>query len=382
MKILHMLFYALSISFILFMAWFYVWERLIETATLAEPLRQVVLGFFLIAFSLQAARWLLYRVKGDLSWLIGPAYFSFGLLSHLFLATLTKDCLYYIWWLAAPGSFELHEAWVNSWVSYVIFFFCLALNLWGAQTAYEGPEVKRVSVDLRKDPKSEDVFRIVQISDLHVGPIIRKPYVENVVRLCNELEGDVVCVTGDLGDGDPRALEDDLRPLRQLKSRLGTFYSTGNHEYYWNVDRWVHAVKSVGFRVLFNEGVLLPAGARSVWLAGVPDISASKIRKDHVHDAEAAVRGAPPDAVKVLLAHQPKSCFEAVRVGFDLMLSGHTHGGQYAPFTWMVDWFNPYSKDLHRLHRMFVYVNVGTGFWGPPLRLGVVSEITLLEVKI
>lgn len=377
-----MLVYALTVAFVLFLSWFYVWERLIETAKLADPLRQIVLGFFAIAYGLQALRWLLYRVKGDLSWLIGPAYFSFGLLSHLFLATLAKDVLYYVWWLAAPGSFALYENSVNSWVSYVIFFFCLAASLWGAQTAYEGPEVRRVRVDLRRDPESDKILRIAQISDLHVGPIIKKPYVENVVRMVNELEPDVICVTGDLGDGDPDALGADLAPLAKLKPKLGVYYSTGNHEYYWNVDRWVRAAKSLGFRVLFNDGVLLPGDGRPVWLAGVPDISANRIRKDHVHDPVAAARGAPEGSAKILLAHQPHSCDSAERAGFDLMLSGHTHGGQYAPFTWMVDWFNPYSKDLNKHHRMFVYVNVGTGFWGPPLRLGVVSEITLLEILV
>lgn len=377
-----MLFYSLIVSLILSLCWFYVWERLIETAELAEPLKQVVLSFFVIAFVLQAARWFLYKAKGDLSWLTGPAYFSFGLLTHLMIAAMTKDLLYLLWWTAAPGSFAVHEAWVNSWVSYVIFFVCLAGNLWGAQTAYEGPEVKTVKVDLRKDPNSTRQLRIAQISDLHVGPLIKKNYVDNVVRMVNELKPDVICVTGDLGDGYPEHLEEDLLPLKNLKSPMGTYYCTGNHEYYWNIDGWVHAVKRVGMKVLFNSGTLLPGEGRPIWLAGVPDISAWRIRRDHTHEPEKALEGAPPEAAKILLAHQPQSCDTAERAGFDLMLCGHTHGGQYFPFTWMTDWFMPYSRDLNKHHKMFVYVNVGTGFWGPPIRLGEVSEVTLLEVLV
>lgn len=374
--------YAVGVSVVLFFAWFYVWERLIETAELAQPLRQIVLSFFVLAYLLQAARWALYKVKGDLSWIIGPAYFAFGLLSHLLLATLLKDGAYLVWWLLAPESFAAHEAWWNSWVSYVIFFAGLALNLWGAQTAYEGPEIKKVKVPL--SPSSTHTLKIAQISDLHVGPIIKEKYVRDVVSRVMDLEADLICITGDLGDGFPQHLKEDLAPLAKLKAPLGVFYITGNHEYYWNVDAWIGAVKSLGFQILFNSGVLLKTSAgRPVWLAGVPDKSAWRIRKDHVHDVKSAFDQAPTDAARILLAHQPASIYEAHAESCDLMLSGHTHGGQYFPFTLMVDWFNPYSKGLalHR-ERTWVYVNTGTGFWGPPLRLGVLSEITLLEVQI
>lgn len=376
--------YAVVVCLTLFVGWLYVWERLIETASLADPLKHTLLGFFVVAYALQAARWLFFRVKGDLSWLVGPAYFSVGILSHLFLATLLKDICYQLWWLVAPQSFQVHEAWVNSWVSYVIFFICLAANLWGAQTAYEGPEIQKVKLDGRKGREREASrpLRLVQISDLHVGPLIRRPYVENVVDLCQSLNPDVVVFTGDIGDGKPEHLENDLLPFKRLKVPQGIYYVTGNHEYYWNVDGWIHVAKGVGMRVLFNEGIEVVHEGQSVWIAGVPDRSAKAIRPDHIEDIDAAIKEAPESSYKILLAHQPRSVIKAEKAGFDLVLSGHTHAGQYFPFTHIVGWFNPYSKDLHKHGNAHIYVNRGTGFWGPPLRLGATSEITLLEIDL
>lgn len=376
-----MFIYAFGVSAILFLGWFYVWERLIQTAGLAEPVRQLLLGFFVVGYLLQASRWALYKVKGDLSWLIGPAYFSFGLLSHLFLATLAKDLLSLVWWGISADTYLRWDDTVNPWMSYLIFFGCFALSLWGAQSAYEGPELKEVDIDTGHGV-TQTPLRVVQLSDIHVGPIIKKTYIEDVVRRVNELEADVICITGDLGDGMPEHLTEDLLPLSKMKSRMGVYYVTGNHEYYWNINGWIRAVKALGMKVLFNDGELLPTEKRPVWLGGVPDISAWRIRPDHTHSPEQAAVGAPANAYKILLAHQPRSCFTAEKAGFDLMLSGHTHGGQYLPFTWIVHWFNPFSQGLGRLNALQVYVNVGTGFWGPPLRLGVMSEITLLKIHL
>lgn len=379
-----MFIYAVVVCLTLFVGWLYVWERLIETASLGEPLRQTLLGFFVIAYGLQAVRWLFFRVKGDLSWLVGPAYFSVGLLSLLFLATLTKDLFYQLWWLGFPEHFDRHQAWVHAWTCYTLFFGSLAASLWGAQTVYEGPKVETVAVRplQRSLPPASRPFRVVQISDLHVGPLIRKPYVEQVVSLCNSLRPDIVVFTGDIGDGRPEHLENDLQPLKALHAPQGVYYVTGNHEYYWNVDGWIHVAKGVGMDVLFNSGRALAHEGRTLWLGGVPDRHAKHLRADHPHDVQAALAGSPDDAYKILLAHQPRSVIEGEEAGFDLVLSGHTHAGQYFPFTLVVDWFNPYSKGLHQHGKAHIYVNQGTGFWGPPLRLGTRSEITLLEIEV
>jgi predicted MPP superfamily phosphohydrolase len=173
-----------------------------------------------------------------------------------------------------------------------------------------------------------------------------------------------------------------LETLRGLKATHGVFFVTGNHEYYWNAPRWIHEIKKLGIQVLTNEGKMIPLPDRNLWIGGVPDVSAGGFDPSTPSRPALAM---PPvgssECLKILLAHQPKSCFEAQKAGFDLMLSGHTHWGQFFPFNYLVGFFNPYHKALNNHEGMWVYVNSGTGFWGPPLRLGVPSEITLIQMR-
>jgi predicted MPP superfamily phosphohydrolase len=295
-------------------------------------------------------------------------------MAQLFMATLLKDALL----LAAPFTvyYEyLHSLEGRRVVSAATFGLTLLVNLWGIVTALAGPRIRTVSIKLPRWPAGAPPFRIAQISDLHVGQIIQKPYVEKVVAKVNQLSADAIAITGDLGDAFPDSIRADLAPLGELKSREGTFYVLGNHEYYWNAPAWVKIGRQLGFEVLVNEGKMVGP----LWLGGVTDISASGIVAGHRSDPQKALppSGNPP---KVLLAHQPKSVFAAASAGFDLMLSGHTHNGQFFPFNLLVGRFNPYSHGLHEHGALQVYVNVGTGFWGPPLRSFVPAEITLLKL--
>ncbi len=168
-------------------------------------------------------------------------------------------------------------------------------------------------------------------------------------------------------------LPDDLAvaPLADLHARYGKFFVSGNHEYYWDGPGWLRELERLGFSVLTNAHRVLRRGAGRLLLAGVTDRGS---------DPVAALAGAPESDVKVLLAHQPSRAFAARAAGFDLQLSGHTHGGQYFPFSLLVRLFQPFVSGLHRLEEMWLYVSRGTGYWGPPLRLGAPSEITLIEL--
>lgn len=235
------------------------------------------------------------------------------------------------------------------------------------------PRVVRVTVPIRDLPADLAGLRIVQLSDLHVGPTIRRPFVDAVVDAANALAPDLVAVTGDVADGFVPELRDHVAPLARLRAPLGSFFVTGNHEYYWDPRGWTRELERLGLAVLSNEHRLLVRGRGRLLLAGVTDLSAGP-------DPQAALAGAPESDVRVLLAHQPRSAYAASAAGFDLQLSGHTHGGQFFPFNLLVRLFQPFVAGLHRLEEMWLYVSRGTGYWGPPLRLGAPSEITLIEL--
>lgn len=251
----------------------------------------------------------------------------------------------------------------------------------GVWTARQVPRVKEVEVPIRGLPRELDGYRIVQITDLHVGPTIREDFVAGVVQAIAPLDADLIAVTGDMVDGSPEDLEPLMQPLAELKSRDGVFFCTGNHEYYSGVLRWCAAMSRLGMTVLNNAHAVVTRGDARILVAGVTDYRAHTMVPSHRSDPAAAVEGAPDCDVRLLLAHQPKSCHAAAEVGFDLQLSGHTHGGQFFPWTLLVRLVQPFGAGLHRLGEMWVYVSRGTGYWGPPMRLGAPSEITLFRLR-
>jgi predicted MPP superfamily phosphohydrolase len=172
-----------------------------------------------------------------------------------------------------------------------------------------------------------------------------------------------------------------LEPLRNLRAPHGVFFVTGNHEYISGVEEWVTFLPSLGIRVLENERVTIGEGDDAFELAGVYDFSAARFRSRRVPDLAGALRGWTGDTALVLLAHQPKHAREAAARGVGLVLSGHTHGGQIWPFSYLVRLDQPYIAGLHRERETQVYVSEGTGYWGPPMRLGTRGEITRVVLQ-
>ena len=173
----------------------------------------------------------------------------------------------------------------------------------------------------------------------------------------------------------------EIAPLGDLRARDGVFFVTGNHEYFWDAAAWTAKFRALGAQVLNNEHALIRRGGAAIVVAGVTDYSTRHMGAPHGSDPAAALAGAPQDTAKILLAHQPASYAAASAAGFDLQLSGHTHSGQYFPFNLMIGYFQRYYRGLNRHSDMWIYVNRGTGYWGPPLRAGVPSEITLLVLR-
>ena len=242
------------------------------------------------------------------------------------------------------------------------------------------PEVLHVQVPIVGLPPALHGLRIVQMTDIHVGPTIKREYLERCVEVCNAQDADLVAVTGDLIDGFVGQLRDDVAPLGDLRAREGVFFVTGNHEYYWDGPAWCDEVARLGLTVLDNRHVVIERGGAKLLLAGVTDISAGSMVASHASDPAKACAGAPSCDVRVLLAHQPRSVYAAAKAGYDLQISGHTHGGQYFPMNLLVYLAQPYVAGLERHEDMWIYVSRGTGYWGPPMRAGAPSEITLLEL--
>ncbi len=243
---------------------------------------------------------------------------------------------------------------------------------------------RTVEVDIPIDdlPDGLDGFRIVQISDVHVGPTIKKPYLQAIVDRINELAPDVVAITGDLVDGSVEGLGEDVSPLAGLAATHGAFFCTGNHEYYSGADQWVGELRRLGVVPLMNEHRVLEHGGARLLVAGVTDLHGDRYHPSHACDpARAAAAAAAVVVAGVLLAHQPVVAYTSSELDFfDLQLSGHTHGGQYAPWSFLIKAVQPFAVGLHRLGRMWIYTSRGTGYWGPPVRMGAPSEITVLRL--
>ena len=256
-----------------------------------------------------------------------------------------------------------------------------AATLVGFVNARKRAGIRRVDVPIAGLPAALHGFSIAQISDLHIGPTIKRDYLERVVDAVNELDADMIAVTGDLVDGSVGDLAHHTQPLSRLSARYGAFFVTGNHEYYSGVHAWLREVRRLGLAVLINEHVVLLHEGESVVVAGVTDFSGGYFDASHHSDPAAALMGAPHDAgVKLLLAHQPRSAFAAAPAGFHLQLSGHTHGGQIFPWSYLVRLQQPFIAGLHRVESLWVYISRGTGYWGPPKRLGAPSEITYVRL--
>ncbi|HEY8360091.1 MAG TPA: metallophosphoesterase [Ramlibacter sp.] len=342
------------------------------------PLAGGLLALLLLASSvlipggLTARRWLRPPASDRLTW---AGMLCMGLFSSLFVLGLTRELVLAVAWLAGIGSERL-----VTWSARAVVGLALLAAALGFFNARRTAPVKRVRIRIPGLPPALEGFRIVQISDIHVGPTIKSAYLQAIVDRVNALQPDVVAVTGDVVDGSVPELAAHVAPLAQLRGRDGCYLVTGNHEYYAGVHAWTAEFQRLGLHVLHNAHVVLRRGDARLVLAGVPDYTGHHFDRLHQSDPSAALAGAPQDAPKVLLAHQPRTAPAAAAAGFDLQVSGHTHGGQFFPWSLFVPLQQPYTAGLHQLDRLQVYVSRGTGYWGPPKRLFAPSEIAELTL--
>jgi predicted MPP superfamily phosphohydrolase len=287
------------------------------------------------------------------------------------LVALAVDALW-------PGAIPI-DVYVR-WSAVAVPAVTALLTLIGYVNARRVASVRNVDIPIASLHPSLHGFTIAQITDVHIGPTISRGYVDAVVDVVNGLRADVVAITGDLVDGSVPQLAHQTAPLARLTARHGSYFVTGNHEYYSGAHAWIGELRRLGVNVLMNEHVVLDHDGAYIAVAGVTDVSSHHFDASHRSDPARAISGAPGACVKVLLAHQPRSARAAANAGFDLQLSGHTHGGQFLPWNFFVRFQQPFTAGLARLGRLWVYTSRGTGYWGPPKRLGAPSEITRLRL--
>jgi hypothetical protein len=369
------------LSILLLLLHLYIGWRLIPPLEFLPALQWGLGGLLFACWLLMPMALLARRIRrrplaDGLAW---AGLLLMGGFSSLFVLTLLRDLLSVPVWLASL--WMPLPSWVVPGSALAVPLLAGLLTLWGYVNARRTARVVRVDVPIAGLPTALHGFSIAQISDVHVGPTIKRGQLQAIVERVNTLQADMVAVTGDLVDGSVQELAHHVEPLACLSSRHGTFFVTGNHEYYSGAQAWVDELGRLGLRVLMNEHVLLRHGGAALALAGVADYSAHHFDAAHRSDPHAAIAGVPDEArVRVLLAHQPRSAPAAAAAGFHLQLSGHTHGGQFLPWRWFVRLQQPFTAGLNRWQDLWVYTSRGTGYWGPPKRLGAPAEITHLRL--
>jgi hypothetical protein len=370
---------------------FYIWSRLVRDTAVTDPWRRLLTVGILAAAVAVPVAFLAMRARagaladgfvfGAMLWM-GVAFL---LLSSLVVVDLVR--------LAASGVGTLVD-WlrhapeappdperrllVARAVAGGVVLAAGGAAAYAVSSALGSPEIHEVPVRLERLPRSLSGLTIAQITDLHVWRTIGEEEVRRVVAATNALRPDVVAVTGDLVDGSVRMLERSVAPLAGLRARFGVFFVTGNHEYYSGVLPWVEHLRRMGIRVLRNERVTVGDAGGFIDLAGIDDWRSGGMAPGHGPDLAAAVAGRDPDRSLVLLAHQPRGVEEAAHAGVELQISGHTHGGQIFPFTLATALVYPYLHGLYRVrggNGSQIFVSRGTGYWGPPMRLGSPPEI-------
>jgi predicted MPP superfamily phosphohydrolase len=366
-------------------AHFYIWMRLVHDPQLPSAVYVAlsawfVLGWLSLPLTFILGRRLSERAALLITW---PGYVWLGTLFLLLVAVLGVDVLRGVIALATAASGASLPMDAGRQLAHQRTWAALAGGVGGAAallSLWLGRRVvvKRVEVPLARLPAGLHGTNIVQLSDVHIGPTLGRRFLSRVVDKVNALQPEVVVITGDLVDGSVERLGPAVAVLARLRARHGVFFVTGNHEYYSGADAWCTFLTGLGVRVLRNERVAIGAGAQSYDLAGVDDFSAHHFGGDHGADLSRALAGRDASRELILLAHQPRAVVDAERAGVGLQISGHTHGGQIWPFNYLVRLQQPVTSGLVRFGRSLIYVSNGTGYWGPPMRLGSPAEITQL----
>lgn len=388
-----MAFFFISIS-VLILAYVYMGRRLITTTALNKSKKHILwLIFFPLSLLMPLSFLVRFTLKNNiftdiLGWV---AYITFGFFSIVVAFLLLTDLVRLFSFLfkrvksffikSKSESKNLFDPERRQFMIASLNFGILGASAimtgYGLYEARRRPILHNIDIPIFNLSPEVEGLKIAQFTDLHVGPTIKRHFVQSVINQINGLEADIIVCTGDLVDDLVPNIRDDVAPIKDLYAPKGVYFVTGNHEYYVGAMPWLEEIEKLGMTVLVDENRTIEYNSQSIILAGVSDYRSKQFVPHHKSDPKAALLNSADGDVKILLAHQPRSIFAASEVGYDLQISGHTHGGQYFPWSMFVTLGQPYVSGLHKHHNTWIYVNRGTGYWGPPMRLGVPSEVTL-----
>lgn len=394
--------FIVILSSVLGLAHLYVWKRLIKDTTAPGRTRKVLTALFLVLAALLVMTLMVPRFTGieESAWFAWPGYIWFALVGYVLLALLILEPMRLLlrgWVKGGPKPpteskpaestpAEPADPAVNRRVflarTSAVAAGVAASGLvgYGAATALGPPNVLQVPIRLGRLDPAFNGFRIAVVSDIHLGPLLGRKHTERIVRMINETDADLVAIVGDLVDGSVEKLGHAAEPLQDLVSREGSFFVTGNHEYFVeDTVPWLHELERLGVSPLRNENTAIRRGTSSFNLAGVNDLAGEE--RGDPPDYDRALAGVDPSRPTVLLAHQPVMVEEAAARGVDLQLSGHTHGGQTWPFQYIVGAVQPSLAGLSTHQDTQLYVSRGAGFWGPPVRVGAPPDISVLTLN-
>jgi predicted MPP superfamily phosphohydrolase len=350
------------------------WARGLAWSFLLLP---AAMPLLLIIDQLEVGRWL------DL--LLSATYLALGLISFLFVFAFLRDCAWLILrtghsLLAVPEHLPATSVMLRT-SSFIVLGLAVLFSAVAISNALSSPSVRSIQIDFANLHPDLQGFKIVQLSDLHLGVFRGAGFLAKVVGEVNRVSPDVVVITGDLTDGSVKKLRHTVLPLCDLEGPV--LFVTGNHEYYWTPYEWIQYLEGLGIRVLLDASHTILHKDAKLLLVGISDPTSQVFFPQELSGIAASNAG-PNSAdvdLRVLLAHRPGTAYQAVSHGFDLQLSGHTHGGQFFPWNYVIHLVQPFAVGLHRFQDMWIYCSRGTGFWGPPMRLGAPAEITEITLS-
>ncbi len=364
----------LLIQLILFLAhwfvyhtWVAFWPHLCRAARLGLGAAMLVLAFTFVPASLLSFRFCNSAVASFYKF----AAVWLGFLNYFFLAACLSWPAWYL--VRAFASWAEADA-ARPWIAGVFFALAAVTGLYGLLNACR-IRVRRIAVNLRNLPESWRGRKAIVLSDLHLGQVNGFRFCRRLTVLAARFNPDLVFLPGDLFDGVKAGFDRLIAPFRNLAPPFGIYFSTGNHEGFGDTKAMIEAIRRAGIRVLANECITVDG----LQIAGIPDKdSGDPVRMQTSLDELRLDRA----QTSILLHHAPVRLRMVEAACVSLQISGHTHGGQFFPFTWITRRvFGSFTYGMNEFGALKVCTSSGAGTWGPPMRVGSQPEVVLITFQ-